>query len=246
MASTTTPFGKQGNCGDDNHGTSQPSQLSVLTGNVQEERLVNSTRRPLRDITNIEPAGGKENQAVEMHGNKGIKRQKKGIFGEGNHGTCQPSQLSGLTGNIREARLVNSTKRPLHDITNIEDSDNIDGHPRIGATIDVCASNIDGDEDESWLHRNDNWHPSTVILRRHGGNLDGGVGQSVTPEELQKAKRREYKKEYRQRKKEELAIARQIQNVYHKEFYDFSAQPKKPVYNPNCSIPVPCKRKTVH
>ncbi|TVU26098.1 hypothetical protein EJB05_28628, partial [Eragrostis curvula] len=166
------------------------------------------------------------------------------IFGEGNHGTCQTSQLSGLTGNIREARLVNSTKRPLHDITNIEDSDqtpfsailelehtgsprkritnrsannletsdNIDGHPRIGATIDVCASNIDGDEDESWLHRNDNWHPSTVILRRHGGNLDGGVGQSVTPEELQKAKRREYNKEYRQRKKEELAIAHQTQN----------------------------------
>ncbi|TVU03643.1 hypothetical protein EJB05_50831, partial [Eragrostis curvula] len=61
-----------------------------------------------------------ENQAVKMHGNKGIKRQKKGIVGEGDHGTPQPSQLSGLTGNIKEARLVNSTKRPLHDSTNIE------------------------------------------------------------------------------------------------------------------------------
>ncbi|TVU43107.1 hypothetical protein EJB05_09545, partial [Eragrostis curvula] len=104
-ASSTTPFGKQGICGDDNHGTSQPSQLSVLTGNVEEARVANSTRRPLRDITNIEAAGGKENQAVKMHGNKGIKRQKKGIVGEGDHGTPQPSQLSGLTGNIKEARL---------------------------------------------------------------------------------------------------------------------------------------------
>ncbi|TVU20709.1 hypothetical protein EJB05_30301, partial [Eragrostis curvula] len=62
------------------------------------------------------------------------------------------------------------------------------------------------------LHRNDNWQPSTLILRRDGGNLDGGLGQSATPEELQKAKRREYNKQYRQRKKEELAFARQIQN----------------------------------
>ncbi|TVU49074.1 hypothetical protein EJB05_00365, partial [Eragrostis curvula] len=76
-----------------NHGTSTPWQMSVLTDSPD-----NSTRRPLRDITNIVTrgviptnaterlprdvtnlriAGGKENQPVDRHENTGIKRQKK-------------------------------------------------------------------------------------------------------------------------------------------------------------------------
>ncbi|TVU41100.1 hypothetical protein EJB05_14594 [Eragrostis curvula] len=62
---------------NNNHGTSQPSQLSALTGNIKEARLVNSTKRPLCDITNIEVAVGKENQAVEKHGDTQESRGRK-------------------------------------------------------------------------------------------------------------------------------------------------------------------------
>ncbi|TVT99398.1 hypothetical protein EJB05_55217 [Eragrostis curvula] len=89
-----TPFGNQAIFGEGNHGTSTPWQMSILSDSQD-----NSTRRPLRDITNIVTrgvlqtdsikrplrdgtnlriAGGMENQPVDRHENTGIKRQKNG------------------------------------------------------------------------------------------------------------------------------------------------------------------------
>ncbi|TVU49340.1 hypothetical protein EJB05_00648, partial [Eragrostis curvula] len=203
-----TPFGNQAIFGEGNHGTSTPWQMSILSDSQD-----NSTRRPLRDITNIVTRGvlqtdsikrllrdvtnlriasGMENQPVDRHENTGIKRQKNG-----------QTPFSGVT-------ELEQNQCPRQRIT-MQSVNSLD-LPGSSANIDQMASDQIGDVDENWLHRNDNWQPRSMGFSRDGGYRDGVLDQSLTPEELKKAKRRQYAREYRLRQKEELAIARQIQN----------------------------------
>ncbi|TVU39766.1 hypothetical protein EJB05_13205 [Eragrostis curvula] len=265
---TMTTFGNQENCGEGNHGTSAPCQLSVLTS------IFYSAMQPLRDITNIITDGNVSLERSPIPNMTPFGNQT--IFGEGNHGTSTPWQMSILTDSpdnstrrplrdtmnivTRGVILTNSTKRPPRDVTNLRiagifefagpaqkytfqpsaPSMNIEQTPFSGVTeleqnrcprqritvqsvnsldlpgsstnIDQMASDKIGDVDENWLHRNDNWQPRLMGVCRDGSYRDGVVDQSLTPEELEKVKRRQYAREYRLRQKEELAIARQIQN----------------------------------
>ncbi|TVU02819.1 hypothetical protein EJB05_51667 [Eragrostis curvula] len=265
---TMTAFGNQENCGQGNHGTSAPCQMSVLTS------IFYSAMQPLRDIMNIITDGNVSLERFPIPNMTPFGNQT--IFGEGNHGTSTPWQMSILTDSpdnstrrplhditnivTRGVILTNSTKRPPRDVTNLRIagifefagpaqkytfqpsalSMNIEQTPFSGVTeleqnqcprqritvqsvnsldlpgssanIDQMASDKIGDVDENWLHRNDNWQPRLMGVCRDGNYRDGVVDQSLTPEELKKAKRCQCAREYRLRQKEELAIARQIQN----------------------------------
>ncbi|TVU50196.1 hypothetical protein EJB05_01558, partial [Eragrostis curvula] len=243
---TMTTFGNQENCGEGNHGTSAPCQLSVLTS------IFYSAMQPLRDITNIITDGNVSLERSPIPNMTPFGNQT--IFGEGNHGTSTPWQMSILTDSPD-----NSTRRPLRDTMNIVTRGVVSktsrligmktqesrgkkkskhlflalrnwnkiGAPRQRITVqsinsldlpgsstntDQMASDKIGDVDENWLHRNDNWQPRLMGVCRDGSYRDGVVDQSLTPEELEKVKRRQYAREYRLRQKEELAIACQIQN----------------------------------
>ncbi|TVU41388.1 hypothetical protein EJB05_14900 [Eragrostis curvula] len=144
----------------------------MMVGDKSSGKMISSEPKEEEFFVDEEDAKAAKKREQTRERTRHLEWCRAVIFEEGNHGASQPSQLSALTANIKDARpslaldsIIPGGKENQsvhkHGGTGIKrhKKDNIDVHRDSDANSNVRASDLVGDEDENWLHRNDNWRP---------------------------------------------------------------------------------------